>query len=36
MEDFVIDLRNLGGTETYICSTEENKEKCACVGVSGA
>lgn len=36
MEDFVIDLRDLGGTETEIRSTEEDEDKCACIGVSGA
>ena len=35
MEDFVIDPRDLGGTEAYICSTKEKEDKCAWFGVSG-
>lgn len=36
MQDFWIDLGNLGGTESDIGRTEENKEECTCVGVSGS
>ncbi len=35
MQDFLIDLRDLGRTEMYICSSEEDKEECAWVGGSG-
>lgn len=35
MQDLWIDLRDLGGTESQICSSEENEEECACVVVSG-
>ena len=35
MEDLVIDLRNLGGTESEIGSPQEDEGECAWVRMSG-
>ena len=36
MQDLLVDLRDLGRTEMYICSSEEDKEECAWVGGGGS